>query len=186
MNLLWTFAEYNFMFNSKKMVSKGYTLWLMPKGEVYNNFFNLIKKLAREYQGPLFVPHVTLLGEIELSKEEIIKRTKILVQNQKSFPIVLKQIAYEEFFFRALIVLAQISEPLQKLHERAKKIFEMNIPAYMPHLSILYGEYTLETKKKIISEIGKNQEAAFEIDRVFLIKGGEVKNWKIIEAFTFS
>lgn len=41
------------------MISKGYTLWLIPKDEIYKKFAELIKKLAGEYGGLIFEPHVT-------------------------------------------------------------------------------------------------------------------------------
>lgn len=174
------------MFDSKRMVSKGYTLWLIPKGESYDKFAGLIKKLANEYGGPIFVPHVTLLGDIKLTESEMIKRTSQLVKSQKAYSISLGKIAYEDYFFRTLIVLAEVIEQLQNLHDLAKKIFEMNIPPYMPHLSILYGEYPAEIKEKIIAEIGRDQTARLEAGSVHLIKGGEVKDWEIIKEFAFS
>lgn len=168
-----------------KFYSKGYTLWLMPKGKIYTKFVQLIKKLGTEYGGPVFEPHVTLLGDIELTEPVMIKRTQQLAKDQKPFMVVLEKIDYEDFFFRTLIVKAKVTEPLQKLHDLAKKIFEMDIPPFMPHMSILYGKYPVAVKEKIIAQIGREQHAQFEIKSVYLIKGGEVKSWKIIKEFPF-
>lgn len=167
------------------MRSKGYTLWLMPREEIYIRLEQLIKKLAAEYGGPIFEPHVTLLGDIELPEKEMLWRTEELVKGQKSFPVTLKQIYYEDFYFRTLFVKAEISYMLRTLHDKAKKIFEMDIPPLMAHLSILYGNYPKEVKEKIIREIGKDQTATFDVNSIFLIKGGEVKEWKIIKGFPF-
>lgn len=168
------------------MISKGYTLWLMPKGEHYNRFADLIKRLAHQHGGPVFEPHVTLLGDVELSELETIERTQQLAQGQKPFPITLRQIDYQDYHFRALFVRAEITKSLLSLHNRAKEIFGMqDIPPYMPHLSLLYGNYPNELKEKIISEIGREQTAQFEVSIVYLIKGGEVKDWQIIKEFPF-
>lgn len=167
------------------MISKGYTLWLMPKGEIYNRFADLIKRLGEQYDDPIFEPHVTLLGEILKSEEETIKLTQELVAGQKPFPITLRQIDYQEHHFRTLFVKAEVTESLQDLHNRAKEIFEMDIPPYMPHLSILYGNYQVGLKKKIISEIGKDQTATFDVSSVHLMKGGKIEGWQIIKDFPF-
>jgi len=45
------------------MKAKGHSLWLMPTGEVYDKFSILIKRLAGEYNTPIFEPHIILLGE---------------------------------------------------------------------------------------------------------------------------
>lgn len=155
--------------------SKGYTLWLMPKDKNYERFANLIKRLAREYGSPIFEPHVTLLGDIELPEEEMIKRTSQLVKGQKPFFVTLKQIDYENFYFRTLFVRAEITEVLQTLHDKAKEIFEKDIPPFMPHLSILYGNFPQKIKDEIISKIGRDQRATFDVSSVHLVKGGEVE-----------
>lgn len=169
-----------------RFYSKGYTLWLMPKGEIYGKFAELIKKLAGEYGGPIFEPHVTLLGGIELPETEMISKTDQLVESQKPFPVTLRQVDFEDYHFRALFVKAEITPALLSLRERAKKIFGMqDIPPYMPHFSLLYGNYPNELKEKIIAEIGRDQTAQFEVNSVFLTKGGEVKDWKIINEFPY-
>ena len=159
----------------------------MPKGKIYKKFTNLINKLAKEYSAPEFKPHVTLLGDIDLSEREMIKRTKMLVSGKRIFSITLGQIDYEDYFFRTLFVKATLTEDLQNLHNRAKEVFEIKgISIYMPHLSILYGNYPENVKKKIIQEIGGNQEAQWGVDGVVLMKGGEIRDWRLIKEFRFS
>lgn len=169
------------------MYSKGYTLWLVPSGQVGKRFTNLIKKLAKENQAPVFQPHVTLLGDLLDSEPAVIQKTKQLVSGQKPFIVKLGEIDYEDFHFRTLFVRVEKSDQLLALHERAKEIFQMpNIPPYMPHLSLLYGIFPDELKEKIIKEIGRNQAAEFEVKRVTLVKGGAVEDWEIIGEFSFS
>jgi 2'-5' RNA ligase len=165
------------------MQSTGHTLWLMPTGEAYEKFSGLIKKLAAENNAPIFEPHVTLLGDFQQSEEECVRLTKQLVSGQKPFSITMKDIDYEEFYFRTLFVRAEKTEPLLALHNRSKEIFKMDIPPFMPHLSLLYGTFPVETKEKIIREIGRNQSIQFEVKSVFLIKGGEITDWQILEEF---
>lgn len=163
------------------MYSRGYTLWLIPTGETNEKFVNLVRELAAENQAPIFQPHVTLLGDIIISEQEAIEKTKQLVSGQKPFTLNLGEIGYEDFHFRTLFVRAEKTDPLLALHEKAKKIFQkQDIPSYMPHLSILYGIYPVGLKEQIIKGIGKDQSSRFEVKSVHLVKGGEVSDWKII------
>lgn len=170
------------------MIAKGYSLWLMPPGEYYKRFADLIKTLAQKYGGPVFQPHITLLGELmakfPYSEEESIRLTEELVTGQKPFSIVLKEIDYQDFYFRALFVKVDVTKPLLGLHEKAKETFGIqNIPPFMPHLSLLYGNYPVYLKEKIIKDIGRNQSARFEVKSVHLVKGGEVEEWQIVKEF---
>ena len=169
-----------------EMIANGYSLWLMPKGEHYNKLADLIRKLAVEYSAPIFEPHVTLVGEVpQTSEDKVIELTQNLVIGQKPFPVTLNQIDYQDFHFRALFVKAEVTDPLQSLHNRAKQIFGIDIPPYMPHLSLLYGNYPNEVKEKIIAEIGREQRVEFEVDRVHLVKGGKVNDWRVVKEFPF-
>ncbi|MBI2315141.1 2'-5' RNA ligase family protein [Candidatus Daviesbacteria bacterium] len=166
------------------MISKGHTLWLMPSGQTYERFADLIKKPAMEYNAPVFQPHITLLGEFMQLQDECIQKTKKLVTGQKPFVVNLQEIGFQDYFFRTLFVYAHKTSPLQNLHNKAKEIFQMqDIPSYMPHLSLLYGNFPQDVKNKIIQKIGKNQSAQLEINSVYLVKGGEIKDWQIISGF---
>lgn len=165
------------------MKSKGYTLWLVPTGQVFEKFASLIQKLARQYNAPVFDPHVTLLGEIMQPEDECIVKTKQLVKNQKPFIVNLEAVGWQDYYWRTLFVYAKKTQALQNLHERAKKTFNMELPPYMPHLSLLYGMFPVEIKREIIKEIGKDQSAQFKVNSVTLVKGGAVENWKIIGEF---
>ncbi len=166
--------------------SNGYALLLMPKGETSKKYHELIKKLAKENNGPVFEPHITLLGDIELSEEDVIKEAEELVLDQKPFQINLGEIGYEDYLFRAFFVKAVISPHLQNLHNRAKQIFNMEVPPYMAHLSLLYGNYPDSVKEIIIKNIGRDQSSTFEINSVFVQKAGFIKDWKVIKEFPFS
>lgn len=165
------------------MKSKGHSLWLILTGEAYEKFSSLIKKLAKQYNAPVFQPHITLLGDFMQPLDECIKLTKQAVLNQKPFIINMGEIDYEDFYFRTLFIRVDKMEPLLNLHNRAKEIFKMVIPPYMPHLSLLYGTFPIETKEKIIKEIGRKQSIQFEISSVLLIKGGEIADWRILKEF---
>jgi len=164
------------------MKSKGYTLWLMPVGKVYEKFSNLIKKLAEEYHAPVFAPHITLLGGLMQPEEECIRLAEQVVSGQKPFTVNMEEIDYENCYFRTLFVRVEKTEALLALHNRSKKIFKMDIPSYMPHLSLLYGTFPVETKEKIIKDIGRNQSTQFEISSAHLVKGGGVEDWRIVGA----
>lgn len=169
------------------MKAKGHSLWLMPTGEVYDKFSALIKRLAGEYNAPIFEPHITLLGEVMQLEEDLLKKAEQLVLGQKPFPITLKTLDYQNFYFRALFVRAERTIPLQALHDRAKEVFGMqNIPDYMPHLSLMYGNFPQSVKDQIIKVIGNNQTTEFTVNGIHVFEtGGEVNKWHMVKEFSF-
>lgn len=170
------------------MKAKGHSLWLMPIGKAYDKLSGLIKRLAKEYNAPLFEPHVTLLGEAMQSEDDVLKRAEQLASGQNPFPIKLNIVDYQDFYFRTLFVRAEKTDPLQALHDRAKEVFEMqDIPDYMPHLSLMYGNFPQAVKEQIIKAIGRNQATEFTVNSVHLFKtDGEVNVWHKVKESPFS
>ncbi len=163
-----------------------YSLWLMPTGEVYNKFSDLIRRLAREHNAPIFKPHVTLLGELTQPEKDIISKTRQLAQGKEPFPITLKTIDYQDFYFKALFVKAEETEALLSLNNCAKEVFGMQNTVYMPHLSLLYGDFPQVTKERIIEEIGINHDTQFTVNNIHLFKTGkQVNTWYEVKNFPF-
>ena len=167
------------------MKARGHSLWLMPSGGIYERMYELIQGLSREYEGPLFEPHVTLLGEVMFSEEDIIRKTKQLLDRQHPFPITLTSIDYQEFYFRSLFVKVKKIPELLTLQTRAKEIFAMQDKlSYMPHFSLLYGNFPKKVKSQIVEILGVNQDLKFVVDRVNLYKtDGEASTWHRVKEF---
>lgn len=169
------------------MIAKGYSLNILPSGKEYESFVRLIKKLAERYGGPVFAPHITLLGQAAEDETTAIKLSEKLTAEQEPFTVILDRVDYEDYYFRALFIYAKKTEPLESLHNMAKKIFNKgNIPPYMPHLSLLYGDFPISLKEKIISEIGKEMNTTFTVNSVWLFKTeGLANEWYPVKEFIF-
>jgi 2'-5' RNA ligase len=169
------------------MKGEGYSLWLMPSGEIRDKFSSLIRRLALEYGAPMFEPHVTLLGGITLSEEDVLRKTEKLVSGQSDFKVTLQVVDCQNYYFRALFVKAEKTPLLQVLYDRAREIFGVqDIPDYLPHLSLVYGDFLQAIKEQMIQGVGRSQTAEFTVDRVHLFKtDGEVDTWYRMKEFPF-
>jgi 2'-5' RNA ligase len=165
---------------------KEYSLWLMPNGKEYERARDMILKIAKNNSAPVFEPHVTLLGDIAGYEEEVSRRTSELAGKLKPFRIRLIGTGYLESFFRCLFIKAGKTKQLMKANDAARKIFgRRDDRPFMPHLSILYGHYSPESKEKIIKDIGRFK-LEFVADRIFLVSSSSeipIKEWRVLEEF---
>lgn len=169
------------------MKTSGYTVNILPTGTEFIKFDNIIKKLADEYKTFIFDPHITLLGQASDNKESALELMGSLTSNQKPFTVTLNKVDFQDYFFRALFVLAEKTEPLLSLHEKAKRFFgKPGNDEYIPHLSLLYAEFPTEIKEKIIKEIGTEQPSSFVVSSIWLYKTeGESNEWYPVKEFPF-
>lgn len=159
-----------------------YSLWLMPTGAVANKFSQIILQLAEAYSTPKFPPHVTLIGSIEAHKKEIITKMQDLALQIHPFTIKLTVSDYTDYYYRALFIRVEPSVDVLTAHQKAQKIFPGIEADYMPHLSLLYGNFSVETKKQMIEKIGNKFTDVFEANTLHLyLTNGDVSTWHEIK-----
>ena len=162
-----------------------YSLWLMPAGATEQKFSQLISQLAQRYSSPTFLPHVTLIGSIEAQEEEILTKAQELASLLHPYPLQLTNVDYTDFYYRALFVRVEASAEVLSAYQQARKLFpSAQKTDYMPHLSLLYGDFSVETKKEIIQKIGDHFTDTFEATILYLyLTEGAVSDWQKISAF---
>ncbi len=158
---------------AKKKLAERYSLWLKPEGEVYFKLKKLIVKLAKEYGGPKFEPHITLLGDLNLTKEQALNKAFQISTQLKPFTIALNELGYTSNYCRCVFIKAKKSKLLKAIS--------------MPHLSLLYGNFEQDIKKKIIKELGV-LNFKLKVKSIYLTNSSidtKPKDWEIIAEFPF-
>jgi 2'-5' RNA ligase len=162
-----------------------YSLWLMPVGDLYHWLVDTIFELSRKYSTPTFEPHVTLLGRITGPEREVVSNSAELAQRISPFTIRLTRVDYLDRYYRCVFVRVAASGPLLKAHRAAREIFDLEkSPAFMPHLSLMYGDLARDVKEKIVAELGWQFELAFRARSLHLVlTRGEPGAWRHLRAF---
>lgn len=175
------------MFNPKDSKTRGYHLFLLPQGELFNILQNVINSLAEKYNGPKFKPHVTLLARIpEADELELMDKTKKLVSSMKLFEIELKEVVAQDAYFQALYCKAEPSLKLDEYHQKAMEIFGVKDVNIYPHLSLYYGNVSQYIKDEMIQSLSLPSPMKFLIDRVCLYRTeGKVRDWIQVGEYMF-
>ena len=166
--------------------TKRYSLWIIPTGDVYDRLKDIILRLSLKYSTPRFEPHITLIGGLSCSEEEILSKVSWLSTLLKPFPVKLIKTEYLDEYYRCLFLRAEETDNLLNAHALAGKIFD-NLweEKYMPHLSLMYGDFPAKIKEEIIGEIG-NPDIAFEVNSIHVIMTGDNPElWQRIKEFCF-
>ena len=68
-----------------------------------------IRNLATELRAPVFEPHISLIGNLQGTEEELIQKSEELAQQLEPFEAVLTQASYRDTHFQCLFMLPFIS-----------------------------------------------------------------------------
>ena len=169
------------MFDLRSDKTMGYHLFFEPKGEAYNLLQEHIVKLAEISGGPCFMPHITLLARIPLETENhLITKTNELANTIQSFSVTVGEVGMEDAYYRALYRHIVPEDLVQKAHTTAIELFGMKeARVFLPHLSLLYGNFTEDEKQTFLSSLGTLDDIQLEIDEVHLYQTeGGTHQWK--------
>ncbi len=163
----------------------GLSLWLQPSGELYTELSTTISQLSKQYATPVFPPHVTLLGDLIGDEKEIISQAQQLASRLRPFQVTLTTVDYLDVYFRCLFLRAEETPALLQANRAARSIFHREQdPKFMPHLSLLYGNFAVETKKQMIESIGQDFNKTFSVNSLHLLStNGEPKDWYEVKEF---
>jgi 2'-5' RNA ligase len=136
----------------------------------------------------MFAPHVTLLGHLEGSEGEHQRRTEQLARELRPFPIVLADASHGETYFQCVFLRVQESPALTNAYTRAGRLFGAPERTYMPHLSLVYGDYPAVRKQAIVARLRPELRTSFEASSVYLIKAEseDPKDWHEIARAPFA
>lgn len=173
------------MFDPTSKDTVGYHLFFEPNGEIKTALDTTIASLARQYAGPVFDAHVTLLARIEASGDrEVIAKAKQLSDELATFEVSIETVGSEDAYFRALYYKVT-REPIVSYHKIASELFNMK-PAevYTPHFSLYYGLVSSEAKQEVITSLQFPASDPILLDSISVYRTpGAVSTWQKIAEF---
>lgn len=131
-----------------------YSIWLIPDNKTRAILSQVIEEIAGKYKTPVFEPHATLLGSIEEKEKVVIEKTKKLALKTQRFPVIFGKVEFSTTYFQCVFVRINTNAPLMNLHVQAQKLFGGRKDyVFMPHISLVYGNFSIPEREKITGEI---------------------------------
>ena len=157
----------------------------MPDGEVCEPLTLILQHLSRRFEAPEFPPHVTVLGSCLGEREEMVRQSALVAATLRPFTIHLGEIDFRDQYFRSLFAHAGPMEPLRDAHQAACRTFSRTSDAeFMPHLSLLYGNFPESVKTDIMADLGPQLDVEFEVSSLYLFRTeGPVSDWRRVENY---
>lgn len=185
--------------------STAFSVWMCPGGELAEKFAGLIREVGREFDGPPFQPHATLLGNAPKgSTEEARVAVQRLASSLEPFEVrVLPEMTFHDTWNQNVLLYVEESEELKAANRKAQEVLrnepkplaKFAAPSHRPHLSLIYGDHPPELRPKIVSWIQEQapwavaDASSFLLEEIQLwaVDGGwsteSVPRWHFVDAF---
>jgi hypothetical protein len=160
------------------------SVWLPPTGDAIDKINDAIRRVHKKAGGPHVRPHVSLLGGIESTIDDVETKLKKLALRVKPFTIRLTTIDWRDEYFRAFFATVKLTPELEAAKRLAHEVFQMLPPdPFEPHVSLLYGDFDESLKKKLAEELGGRLEVSFSATTVQVVNATAdrpVEDWKVL------
>ncbi|KAK9152532.1 hypothetical protein Sjap_000012 [Stephania japonica] len=160
-----------------------------------------MEALRSDFGGPEFDPHITLVGAIRLTESEALDKFRSACEDLKrAYSVQMKSVSCGTFFYQCVYLQLQptpqdddyaalvIDVSAHCTGHFGYKSFTLKSIAYMPHLSLLYGDLTEEEKQRAKEKVevldSSLSSLTFDIDSIALCKTDTedktLKSWEKI------
>lgn len=161
-------------------VAKGFSIWLMFSKDYEIELQLIIDSLSKEFKSFTFKPHLTLIPGFE-DKDNLLKKFADFVEGLSLFELMIKDVKYSNEFYKSLFFEVEKSEILINLFSKACKTFNFNTTQFdfSPHISLLYTNSPLESKKTTALKFQNLIPKKILVDKISLVRTvGLPEDWK--------
>lgn len=126
-----------------------YSIWGVPSSSTHRNLESTIKQLASEHGSPAFSPHITLVGDTSLPKNQLEDAMSVATTLRPGVLFKLGTIGYSQNFYKAIFVNTIEDQDLKLLRNELLTRLSLDYGEYKPHMSLLYGVYAVSILRHI-------------------------------------
>ncbi|KAJ1722365.1 hypothetical protein LPJ53_003196 [Coemansia erecta] len=183
------------------MSHKKYSLWLCPPAgsDAYAKLDSVIRAFAASLKTPLFSPHATLFSPVRANSDEnamiqvseYVKRLDDKLGDSiraNGIPVCVCDVATGDKFYQCVLLDAPSSNILEAANSVAREHWSAaDMPAYYPHVSIVYGEFEQSRLADIASQVRDSlpvniqHELSFTASEIRVIETvGPCEEWRDI------
>jgi len=98
-----------------------YSIWVIPSESVNITLQKIIDQLSKEFGGPLFEPHMTIIGGINQGLSEIEEKTYKIAQTLNTLELTLGPVSFSTTYFQNVLVRVNSTALLMQLNLDFKK-----------------------------------------------------------------
>ena len=157
-----------------------FSVWLIPERDSRRQCRQIINKLARKLQFPVYEPHCTLYGRLKCDPYEIEPLISHIATKHAEFSTKVKRIKTGNSKWKCLYFSLRINDRMKSMFSICKdNLLSYRRYAFDPHLSLAYGNYESDKLLHYAERIPIPEKLNFSA--ISLVRTGEtVDDWEVL------
>ncbi len=165
-------------------MSQWHSIWLNPCSADLAVFEEIVHSLAMRFGTAKFMPHLTLVEDMEQSADALARVIETRFAGETAFSASITGVDGLPLFFRSLYAGFEPAGRLRDLKSKAIAAFGVgDLSSFMPHVSLAYGA-TEDQKTSAFSELRQMLAGrAIRFDEIAVVASAQsipIEHWKIV------
>jgi len=166
-----------------------YSLWLLPHEQTTKTCLTeVVTGLAARHDGPVFEPHMTMLGDVDLTLDMLSEKMKEVAQNTSILELKTSSVEYSTSYYQCVFVRVRPTPRLMQLFDDMKQNLGLTKPSvFMPHISLYYGNLPYRERHEIATSLKLETQEFTSQSIVITPSGADVTpdKWDHLKEFSF-
>ena len=157
-----------------------YSIWLDLEKESRANYRTIISTLSKRLKSPLFEPHCTIYGRLDIKLSDLETIVSKIVNDSNQFSSSVKKLTTGKSYYKSLYVKLENNISLNEVNASCKNYF-VNSKKYRfdPHISLAYGQFDLEQIHRVTKGIAIPKYVVFSGVSIVNTKK-DVEQWETV------
>lgn len=167
-----------------------HSIWLRPAEDVAEEMRDDIGRVCKLSGGPLFEPHVTLLGDLSGPPDKIHFACESVFRQTNAIPVKAIGLASTNQFFMSLFLELDVPAALYAARADIAERLSVQPPPFRPHISLAYGYDAQAAPAGVLDDLKtKYVGRAFCLSTIAAVASAStipIEKWKIVSSQSFS
>lgn len=163
-----------------------FAVWYLFDKDDEDYLFEIINDLAKKYDAPSFIPHITAYGLLNIDLKTLDDEILESIQGVKSFSVETNTINFSDNLWKTLFVEILPNKHLVKINNNlTKNLSQFSKYEFLPHISLLYKNMEKNQKQFLAESLVMKKN--FKIIGMGIQQFSEnIKEWKLVRRYSFN
>ena len=160
-----------------------YAVWFTFDKNDETYFSKIISELSKKYDAPVFLPHITVYGLVDVKIDKLDRMVTESIKEEKPFRVEKKAISHSDNFWKTVFVQLTPNEHLTRINKKLEKTLgRFSNYEFKPHTSLIYKKLSVDQREKITKSI--NVKNSFAVSGMRIQEFSEnILEWKIVSEY---
>ena len=165
-----------------------HSIWLQPSRTDLDRLDKTVRRLSGLLGTPRFIPHLTLVEDMERSAEDLADVLDTHFAGETAFTVPVTGIHGLPQFFRSLYAGFEPADRLTRLKAHSVEAFGVgSVETFMPHISLAYG-VSEEQRQTVLAELTDEFTGQpIRFDAIAVVNSAQsipIEDWKVVHTLT--